>query len=53
MLDGDKPTLYNEAVRGDVEIDTLHGRRDEAKLKWWYMLVCKWIGWECPTYSII
>ena len=29
----------NEAVRGDLGIDTLQGRRDKAKLKWWYKLV--------------
>ena len=31
--------LCNEAVRGDLGIDTLQGRRDKAKLKWWYKLV--------------
>ena len=30
---------FNEAVRGDLGIDTLQGRRDKAKLKWWYKLV--------------
>ena len=25
----------NEAVRGDMGIDTLRSRRDKAKLKWW------------------
>ena len=29
----------NEAVRGDLGIDTLQGHRDKAKLKWWYKLV--------------
>ena len=29
----------NEVVRGDLGIDTLQGRRDKAKLKWWYKLV--------------
>ena len=29
----------NEAVRGDLGIDTLQSRRDKAKLKWWYKLV--------------
>ena len=29
----------NEAVRGDLGIDTLQGRRDKAKLKWWYKFV--------------
>ena len=28
----------NEAVRGDMGLDTLQGRRDKAKLKWWYKL---------------
>ena len=28
-----------QAVRGDLGIDTLQGRRDKAKLKWWYKLV--------------
>ena len=27
----------NEAVRWDLGIDTLQGRRDKAKLKWWYI----------------
>ena len=26
----------NEAVRGDKGLDSLQGRRDKAKLKWWY-----------------
>ena len=26
----------NEAVRGDMGLDSLQGRRDRAKLKWWY-----------------
>ena len=26
----------NEAVRGDMVLDSLQGRRDKAKLKWWY-----------------
>ena len=29
----------NEAVRGDLGIDTLQSRMDKAKLKWWYKLV--------------
>ena len=28
----------NEAVRGDMGLDTLQGRRDKNKLKWWYKL---------------
>ena len=28
----------NEAVRGDMGLDSLQGRRDKAKLKWWYKL---------------
>ena len=26
----------NEAVRGDMGLNSLQGRRDKAKLKWWY-----------------
>ena len=26
----------NEAVRGDMGLESLKGRRDRAKLKWWY-----------------
>ena len=29
----------NEAVRGDMGLETLKGRRDKAKLNWWYKLV--------------
>ena len=25
----------NEAVRGDMGLESLQGRRDKAKLKWW------------------
>ena len=32
----------NEAVRGDMGLDSLQGRRDKAKLKWW--LLCRSIG---------
>ena len=28
----------NEAVRGDMGLETLKSRRDKAKLKWWYKL---------------
>ena len=44
ILDGAKRILgcssktCNEAVRGDVGLDTLQSRRDRAKLKWWYKL---------------
>ena len=44
ILDGAKQILgcssktYNEAVRGDMGLDTLQSRRDRAKLKWWYKL---------------
>ena len=31
--------LQRHAVRGDLGIDTLCGRRDKAMLKWWYKLV--------------
>ena len=27
----------NEAVRGDMGLESLRGRRDRAKLKWWYI----------------
>ena len=30
----------NEAVRGDMGLESLQGRRGKAKLKWWYMLAC-------------
>ena len=42
MLGGAKRILgcssktCNEAVRGDMGLETLQGRRDMAKLKWWY-----------------
>ena len=42
ILDGAKRILgcssktCNEAVRGDMGLDTLQNRRDIAKLKWWY-----------------
>ena len=44
ILDGAKRILgcssktCNEAVRGDMDLDTLQSRRDRAKLKWWYKL---------------
>ena len=28
----------NEAVRGDMGLETLKSRKDKAKLKWWYKL---------------
>ena len=31
---GCSSTTCNEAVRGDMVIDTLRSRRDKAKLKW-------------------
>ena len=43
ILDGIKQILgcssktCNEAVRGDIGLDTLQSRRDRAKLKWWYI----------------
>ena len=43
-LDGAKRILgcssktSNEAVRGDMGLDTLQSCRDRAKLKWWYKL---------------
>ena len=30
----------NEAVRGDMGLESLQGHRDKAKLKWWYKLAC-------------
>ena len=44
ILDGAKQILgcssktCNEAVRGDMGLDTLQSCRDRAKLKWWYKL---------------
>ena len=44
ILDGAKRILgcssktCNQAVRGDMGLDTLQSRRDRAKLKWWYKL---------------
>ena len=46
MLGGAKRILgcssrtCNEAVRGDMGLESLQGRRDKAKLKWWYKLAC-------------
>ena len=31
--------ICNEAVRGDMGLDSLSSRRDRAKLKWWHKLV--------------
>ena len=30
----------NEAIRGDMGLESLQSCRDKAKLKWWYILVC-------------
>ena len=30
----------NEAVRGDMGLESFEGHRDKAKLKWWYKLAC-------------
>ena len=44
ILDGTKRILgcssktCNEAVRRDMDLDTLQSRRDRAKLKWWCKL---------------
>ena len=44
ILDGAKRIIdcssktCNEAVRGDMDLDTLQSRRDRAKLKLWYKL---------------
>ena len=35
---GGSSKTCNEAVRGDMGLDTLQSRRDRAKLKWWYKL---------------
>ena len=46
MLGGDKCILgclsrtCNEAVKGDMGLESLQGCRDKAKLKWWYKLAC-------------
>ena len=43
ILDGAKRILgcssktCNEAVRGDMGLDTLQNRKDRAKLKWWHV----------------
>ena len=29
----------NEAVRGDMGLESLKGRRDRCKLKWWYKVI--------------
>ena len=44
IFDGAKQILgcssktCNEAVRGDMGLDTLQSRRDRENLKWWYKL---------------
>ena len=44
ILDGAKRILgcssksYNEAVRGDMGLNTLQSRRNRVQLKWWYKL---------------
>jgi len=35
---GCSSTTCNEAVRGDMGLETLTSRKDKAKLKWWYKL---------------
>ena len=39
ILGGSSRTC-NEAVKGDVGLESLQGCRDKAKLKWWYELAC-------------
>ena len=42
MVSGSLGALQRHAMRqlgGDLDIHTLQGRRDKAKLKWWYRLV--------------
>ena len=44
ILDGPKQTLRcssktcNEAVIGDMDLDTLQSHRDRRELKWWYKI---------------
>ena len=38
----------NVAVRGDMGLESSQGRRDKAKLKWWYKLACM----EDPTQTL-
>ena len=55
ILDGAKRILgcssktCNEAVRGDMRLDTLQSPRDSAKLKWWYKLATV----HCPTIGTL
>ena len=35
---GCSPKTCNEAVRGDMGLETHKSRRKRAKLKWWYKL---------------
>ena len=35
-LESAYPFFFVKAVRGDMGLDSLQGRRDKAKLKWWY-----------------
>ena len=30
----------NEAIRGDMRLDSSQGCKDKVKLKWWYKLAC-------------
>ena len=55
ILDGAKWILgcsktCNEAVRGDMGLDTLQSRRDRAKLKWWYKLHVATLPKDTCTY---
>ena len=38
MILGCSSRTCNEAVRGDMGLETLKSRRDKTKLKWWYKL---------------
>ena len=36
MLSASLDVRQGQAVTGDMGLDSLQGRRDKAKLKWWY-----------------
>ena len=42
----------NEAVWGDMGLETLKSRRDRAKLKWWYKFVDYWITGTPNSYLV-
>ena len=53
MIAGCSSSTCNEAVRGDMGLDSLQGRRDKAKLKWYSYYagasVFKEAGVECEA----